>query len=272
MSRLHDALGVSDLDWRDLRSTSTLQVICGLILTPPWFILSLTLAQWGHFASALTVSAVFFMAGLRQAHEAFHGNLGIPRRATNVLLFVLSLLMVVPLHAVKYSHLQHHNCPLSPDDVEGEWARLPGWLAVVLGPLFTIRLFLHAFRGAHGRDSKWLAAEVGSLITVAGAALVIGSVPLIYHITAMLIGNCLTGFFAVWLVHHDCDPRAVVARSQRGWLINALTFNLLYHREHHLFPGVPACNLPELARRIDTATPNIKVVQVVRMVPDKSAT
>ena len=84
-----------------------------------------------------------------------------------------------------------------------------------------------------------------------------------YHLMVMAIGNCLTGFFAVWLVHHHCDDDEIFARTQRGRLINLLTFNLFYHLEHHLFPAVPACHLPELARRMDEACPSAAKFSVV---------
>ena len=33
---------------------------------------------------------------------------------------------------------------------------------------------------------------------------------------------------------------------------------MFYHTEHHLFPKVPTCHLPELAERIDKVMPEIK--------------
>jgi fatty acid desaturase len=42
-----------------------------------------------------------------------------------------------------------------------------------------------------------------------------------------------------------------------------LTFNLLYHAEHHLFPAVPSNHLPELARRLDKAAPQLTRQRVV---------
>jgi len=79
----------------------------------------------------------------------------------------------------------------------------------------------------------------------------------------MLLGNCFTGFFAVWLVHHDCDPSGIFARTERHWLANALTLHLFYHLEHHLFPAVPAWHLPELARRLDKVLPAAREVSVI---------
>ena len=77
---------------------------------------------------------------------------------------------------------------------------------------------------------------------------------LVYHVLVMILANTMVGFFAVWSVHHGCDE-VVYARSERHPLINLLTFNLLYHIEHHLFPAVPTNHLPILAKRLDTDAP-----------------
>ena len=78
----------------------------------------------------------------------------------------------------------------------------------------------------------------------------------------MEIGECFTGFFAVWTVHHDCDE-AHIARTQRGWLRNFVSYNMFYHLEHHLFPNVPTCHLPELAKRLDQIEPQARTKMVV---------
>jgi fatty acid desaturase len=69
----------------------------------------------------------------------------------------------------------------------------------------------------------------------------------------MLAGECLTAFFAVWTVHHDCQENDL-ARTQRGRWINRLCYSMFFHAEHHLFPAVPTCHLEALARRLDEAT------------------
>lgn len=80
---------------------------------------------------------------------------------------------------------------------------------------------------------------------------------------AMLAGECFTGFFAVWTVHHDCDPEHELARTQRGWWKTRLTYEMFYHVEHHLFPAVPTARLPQLAARIDRVMPHLAERQVL---------
>jgi hypothetical protein len=69
------------------------------------------------------------------------------------------------------------------------------------------------------RTRWWIRLEL-----LANAALVFAAVtlwpwrPLQYHVAAMAIAHCLTAFFAVWTVHHDCDPEPDVARTMRNRL------------------------------------------------------
>lgn len=60
------------------------------------------------------------------------------------------------------------------------------------------------------------------------------------------------------VISHDSPD---FARTQRtGWK-NKITFSMFYHLEHHLFPAVPTIKLPELAKRIDEALPDIEKKQ-----------
>jgi fatty acid desaturase len=67
----------------------------------------------------------------------------------------------------------------------------------------------------------------------------------------------------VWTVHHDCEPESVYSRTVRGRWKSILFYNMFYHTEHHLFPKVPTCHLPDLAKRIDDVIPEIKTKSVL---------
>jgi fatty acid desaturase len=77
-----------------------------------------------------------------------------------------------------------------------------------------------------------------------------------YHVAAMAAGQCLTAFFAVWTVHHDCDHRPF-ARTLRNRLKSAIAMDMFFHVEHHLFPRVPTCRLARLAERLDRVAPEL---------------
>ena len=50
----------------------------------------------------------------------------------------------------------------------------------------------------------------------------------------------------------DYDPG-----TQRGWFKNLISYDMFYHVEHHLFPGVPQQHLPQLAERLDKVLPEL---------------
>jgi fatty acid desaturase len=217
---------------------------------------SLAAAACGLYPLALASSFVFFLAGLRIVHGACHYALGLSRRATEIVLFVLSLAMLGSMHAVQWNHLRHHRRCLATDDIEAMGARGSAWAAILLGPLFPFRLHRAALAGARTSERRWMLAELSGNLAVVG--LVTGALAeriLLYHLLAMTIGQCLTAFFAVWTVHHDCAERVPPARTIRRKVRSLITFNMFFHLEHHLFPRIPTAHLPMLARRLDAVLP-----------------
>jgi fatty acid desaturase len=246
---------IRSVQWHDLRELTFFQTVRALLLSAPWLALSLGFASAELFWAAIPFSMVFFMAALRQTHDGFHGKLGLSPRWTHAFLFLFSMLMVIPLHAVRWIHLRHHAHPLDEKDVEGMCAGMSWWKALLAGPVFSFRMIHVAFVNANRVTRMWIAVE---LTVIAGMVVlaVFMAWPLVcYQLVVMTLGNCLTGFVAVWMVHRACDPGGMFARTQRSWLINLLTLNNFFHLEHHLFPAVASCNLPELARRLDQVLP-----------------
>jgi fatty acid desaturase len=248
--------------WRDLLPLSVGEKIFEVTLPLPWLVLSLWLYEAGWWWLALVASFYFFLTGLRQSHGAQHYSLGIPRWAQDLILFILSGLMFGSMHAVQASHLHHHRHCLEESDMEGSTARLSGWRAIMTGPLFVIRLHRAAWRIASLRQRRWIVAEllmlVALVLTGPGMPISWG-----FHFSAMLAGECLTGFFAVWTVHHHCEPDGLFSRTQRGRWFNLFCYGMFYHTEHHLFPAVPTCRLAKLADRLDRAAPIFSTRQVI---------
>ena len=256
--------GPGGVAWKDLLRLSKLEVIHELSLSLPWLAVSCLAAAHEYFLLALGASFMFFLTGLRQVHNAYHYALGISRRATEFVMFVLSILMLGSMHAVQLTHLLHHRCCLTEGDVEAASSRMPGWKAVLVGPLFPLRLHGKAFEMANTRQRRWIRAELAAnLAFVAIVFLVLQIRWLQYHVAAMLMGQCLTAFFAVWTVHHDCEPRGHFARTIRNRAKALVTYNMFYHVEHHLFPAVPTCKLPILARRLDEVAPELALKRVL---------
>ena len=71
----------------------------------------------------------------------------------------------------------------------------------------------------------------------------------------MLLSHAISPMFTVWSVHHDCDEEGVDydSRTLRSSWLSPLAYNMLFHLEHHNYPAIPTCHLPQLAERLDSA-------------------
>ena len=262
-------MGVGDrerlraVQWRDLLRLDTRDVAHELSISLPWLVGSWVAAAYQQHPVALACSFMFFLTGLRQVHDAYHYALGLSRAATEWVMFVLSVLMLGSMHAVQINHLRHHRHCLADEDVEAMSARMPAWLAILAGPLFPLRLHRKALEVAGPRQRAWIRAELAAnLAWVVAVVWMLDQPWLRYHVMAMAAGQCLTAFFAVWTVHHGCEKEGLFARTIRNRIKAFLTYNMFYHVEHHLFPAVPTCRLPVLARRLDGVAPELAAKQV----------
>lgn len=241
--------------WKDLVHYGRAATAYELTLSLPWLAVSMLAAMAGWYPIALGASFVFFLTGLRQAHNAQHYAIGVSRAATEWVLFALSLLMLGSMHAVQFNHLRHHRYCLGDEDIEAMSARLPGWRAILLGPIFPWRLHAAALRMGSPRMRRWVRIELAANAVLLPSVWLLAPGWALFHLGAMAAGQCLTAFFAVWTVHHDCPPDGVFARTIRRPLMAWLSYGMFYHVEHHLFPAVPTRNLPLLAARIDAVAP-----------------
>jgi fatty acid desaturase len=247
-----------EIQWADLIRLGRLDIARELTLSLPWLVGSLVFAHYRIFPVALAFSFVFFLTSLRQVHNAYHYALGLRRSTTEWVMFVLSVVMLGSMHAVQITHLRHHRFLLADDDVEAMSARLRWWQAILIGPLFPIRLHRKAVQCANRRQLTWIIGEVLANAVVIGVVwLLLPPSVLRYHTCAMAVGQCLTSFFAVWTVHHDCD-RHSVARTVRSRVKSFLTYGMFFHLEHHLFPRVPTSRLSVLASRLDQTVPGLR--------------
>jgi fatty acid desaturase len=259
---MHDAL-LRTVQWQDLLHLRKREVLHELLISSPWLAVSLLAFSAAHYALALFASFMFFLAGLRQVHNAFHHSLGLPRWMSDWVMFAQSVLMLGSMHAVQINHLRHHQHCMADDDIEAMGARLSAWGALLLGPRYPMELHRKALQIASPGQRRWIHAELAANLAWAAAVfLIFDSAALKYHVVAMAVGQCFTAFFAVWTTHHDCDKEGLFARSIRNRIKATLTYNMFYHFEHHIFPAVPTCKLPELARRLDAAAPalGLKIV------------
>ncbi|MCK5811173.1 MAG: fatty acid desaturase [Cocleimonas sp.] len=249
--------------WQDLIAYQPHETVHELLLPLPWFILALWSSSMV-FQGALTwfivtviASFYFFLTGLRLAHNAFHYGLGLSKTSTHWVMLILSVLMLGSLHAIQFTHLRHHKHCLGEKDTEGNIAKNPAWLVLLKGPLFPLQIHWVALKKANKQQKKWIKIEL--FLNGIGISLVCfiwDNNALKTHLILMVVAYCLSAFFAVWTVHHDCENQAEKwdnSRTLRSKWKSYLSYNMFYHIEHHLFPQVPTCHLTELAKRLDQA-------------------
>jgi fatty acid desaturase len=254
---------VRAVEWKDLVPLTPWEVVKGIFFYVPWLAASLTLAYYGWYLPALGLSFIFFLCGLREVHNAYHYAMGIPKWATEWVMFVLSVLMLSAMHALQQTHLHHHKHCMDEEDTEAASALMPGWKAIVYGPKFYYLIHKKGIEIADARQIRWIWAELIAIAVWVTLAFTVWNVPILkYHAAAMFVGQCLTAFFAVWTVHHDCDRSHFIARTLRNRLKSLIVFDMFYHLEHHLFPRVPTCHLGLLSRRLDQAAPELQQKQV----------
>ncbi|MDM1247949.1 fatty acid desaturase [Acinetobacter sp. R933-2] len=251
------------VQWKDLVHLQTRDVISELLISIPWLCASLAFAYLAWYPLALFCSFMFFLTGLRQVHNAFHFALGISREKTHWVMWVLSILMLGSMHAVQINHLRHHQFCMQDEDVEAKSARMKWWQALLFGPFFPLMLHQKAFKVGTKTQKKWMLAElIANVLFLVLVFAILDFTFLKYHVLAMLIGQCMTAFFAVWTVHHDTEDHIYMARTVRNEFKRVVTYNMFYHVEHHLFPAVPTRHLHVLAKRLDAYDPNVEIREV----------
>jgi len=260
MSILHDKR-LRAVPWKDLTQMTTKDILIENLISLPWIVISLVLFYNGHYLLALPFSFIFFLTGLRQVHNGFHYTLGTSKKAVWWVLFLHSILMLASMQAVKYNHLRHHKYCLQKEDVEGMCAKMNAFQAILHGPLFIFRIHTTVLGSSNKKIIKNVWIELLAIGCFVFILFLFDIKFLYYHLTAMVAGEFLTGFFAVWTVHHDCDEHMFARTLSNKWK-NMFTYNMFYHLEHHLFPKVPTIKLPELSKRIKEKLPDMVTKEV----------
>ena len=230
---------------------------CAIIL--PWLGVSMAFLASSLWLLAVPCAFMFFLTALRLNHEAIHHNLGFGPAGHGRVMHGLSMLMLLSNHSVAFNHLRHHKHVGTNSDLEGKCGRMPGWKVLLYGPVFPLETHLCAWREGGLRMRRVMRKDAALNCVIPALALVPGLGFLWVWIALMVVAQCLTAFFAVWITHHGCaDEDVLMARSQRNPLVNLVSYNMFFHLEHHLFPAVPVSRLPRLARRLDAAFPDVR--------------
>lgn len=240
----------------DLLQTSRWEKFQPLVMPYLWslgFLVSWHLGvKWFSFLCLVLV----FSACSTSTHDVVHGSLGLNRKWTERLLFLLGAPILESGHAYRLTHLEHHRIFPDHQDLEGEAAHMPVWKVILIGPTFLPRLWLWAWRKSKSRpvQRRWLILEASLPViglAISFSVLPFSTAPLAYVITVG-IASWFYPLFAVHLPHqHFEESKVSQAWTLRGRLIPRLFRPLAYHLEHHLYPMVPSHNLHKLAMRLE---------------------
>ncbi len=244
--------------WQDLLAYQPWETAKELMLPIPWFAMAMWASSQHNYGLTVLASGYFFLACLRVSHNAFHYCLGLSRRATDAVMLLLSIFMMTSMRAHQFTHLQHHRHCLTEKDIEGHVARQGFWQMLFHAPLFTLRLHLAALTQAPSKQHVWIKVELLlNVLWIAAVWLWFEVDALKIHTVIMLLSHAISPLFTVWSVHRDCHAGTpgndYDSRTLRSKWLSPLALNMFYHLEHHAYPAVPTCHLPELARRLDKA-------------------
>jgi fatty acid desaturase len=228
---------------------------------------------WQPFSFVLWPAMGLVLAGfLSGAHDCAHGTFfGVRRKLSNRL---AGLGWCVPLlvnyTAFKQAHLTHHRFTCVPGDTESheQFTSLRDYLVQVLvGSVLrpvtaTVRIAMGMFPACLTTAVQRHAARIDS-IAVVGWLLAVASLTAASPRILLALYWGPLAFFNAMLVltalpeHYGCGMGPDVLRSTRsvstGPWTRMLLWNGNFHAEHHLFPTIPSCNLPDLSRRLASA-------------------
>jgi beta-carotene hydroxylase len=225
-------------------------------LTAPFLLAGLffLLAWEGQWLAALACPVLLsFLTYGSISHDLVHRNLHLPQWLNEILLSLIELLAFRSGHAYRVVHLHHHASFPAEDDLEGSAAKMSLPRALVEGIGLQGRLWFFAMRRP-GKHRPWAIAEcIASIVLLAASVVAMRwtLAPIVYA-ALMIMGSWIFPVITAY-IPHDANGATELTQTKlfRGRVLAWVALEHLYHLEHHLYPGVPHHNWPELAERLD---------------------
>jgi fatty acid desaturase len=250
----------------------------GLLIAGGWLVLATRGTWW--LVPALLVQGILINALFGAMHEAVHYGAFRTRWACDLLAFFSGAAILNNAAFYRYYHYAHHRYTQDPErDPELITAASPRtWrqylFRVSAIPFLMLRardilLFPFGHRGdaTYIEDQAWPEVRRGGrwllafyAVLVAGSLALGTDVVLWVWFIPLLVG---LPFLRLYLLceHTLCpnsdDGFANTRTTLSNPLVRFLMWNLPYHAEHHLFPGIAFHNLPEAHRHL---RPHLKYV------------
>ncbi len=229
---------------------------------------------WGWMLPALFLHGLVSAFSINAVHELVHGTVFRTRRLNAIFANLFAFHGWINHHAFWASHTEHHKYTLhDPHDQE---VMVP--MEVTLRDLFghlliSLQAFWwhvgHTFRLARGRPVtewgehlygnkatrfriyRWARILVAGHLAIAAVSLYYGQwlIPVLVSLTPAYRGGLqflLNVTQHVGMQDHVSDFRLNSRSFQTNRLFRFLYWNMNYHIEHHMYPGVPCYRLPAL--------------------------
>jgi fatty acid desaturase len=260
----HDAL--AGLQARsDVRGATRLGLHLACLAAAGWWVAVAT--GWAELA-AVFVLGLAQVALFAPAHETMHQTAFASRRVNAVVGWVTSAPSLLNAQFYTAFHLAHHRhtqeLDLDPELLSPPPRTVWGYVARVLGwPYWRLRLtvVLDSWRGDLGRYPYVSAAAAPGITRsvramsfvlaggAVGSALLFGwATPVLFWIGPQLLGQ--PPLRAYLLAEHtgcshERDGLTNTRTTLTCWPVRLLMWNMPYHAEHHMYPGIPFHRLPD---------------------------
>jgi fatty acid desaturase len=257
-------------------------------------------ALWGSVWAVpmLVVHGAVLSFAYAASHECAHSTAFRSRWLNEAVFYVTSFVFMEEPMNRRYSHGRHHAYTWYHGFDSQMPYRNPMTLRVYLSETLGFTAFAAAFaqlaRFARGKlrsdELSFIPAARIAQLTWGARGFLLGYAAIVLASVASSSWFPVTAFFGArlaggWVVHmfinsqHMCmlenhPDHRYTTRSLRCWPVSRLLYwNMNYHIEHHLYPGVPFHSLPQLNARIRTELPepvggalhaNVEILRVIR--------
>ena len=194
----------------------------------------------GPWAAPLALVCVFAVAIL--VHDLLHNALHLPKGWSEVALSFFALFLIKSGHALRESHLRHHQLCLTDADEEGRVAHQSILRLVLTGPWIAVRARVTAFQSGV-RTRRRQAIETGlnalSFLALVGAALR-GSMAALLYLSAVILITLTAPIWGAKIPHTlpVGHPFVRWLRLHVGRWTPAAS-SVLFHELHHRAPRLP---------------------------------
>jgi beta-carotene hydroxylase len=229
------------------------------------------LALWNGWAplAALPIVGLAMYRLTMIMHDCLHGTLFTSAKVNRAVGITAGALSGIEFHAFARLHRRHHAIVGQPDDPQGpdyllpQSATLSQIVGHLLNPLLGCNLYKlqQVFRqlddARPARYWRYLATVV--VAQMLAAAMVSRGFTDWWLALLPVAGAATFGLFFAQLrgfVEHvampGVDAPGFVRSHRPNWIDRVFLYDLNFnlHREHHQYPTVPSCRLPELQRRL----------------------